>query len=237
MKRIINHPKHFVTPDYRTTSLWVQLTSGDNLDMEKVVIAVDQFIEENPPPVSLQHRWFGLTYINGIWQEKMVTGMLYAFIGSFLIVLVMMVVLFRSVLWGLLAMVPLTVTIGLIYGVIGLIGKDYDMPVAVLSSLSLGLSVDYAIHFLARSRSLQKEQGTWSKARPAVFGEPARAIVRNVIVVGVGFLPLLAAPLVPYQTVGVFIAAILFTAGVSTILILPALIKIMEPWLFPANPG
>ena len=46
-------------------------------------------------------------------------------------------------------MVPLTVTIGLIYGVIGLIGKDYDMPVAVLSSLSLGLSVDYAIHFLA----------------------------------------------------------------------------------------
>ncbi|HIE64437.1 MAG: MMPL family transporter [Nitrospira sp.] len=226
---------HFVTPDYRTTSLWVQLTSGDNLDMEKVVIAVDQFIEENPPPVSLQHRWFGLTYINGVWQEKMVTGMLYAFVGSFLIVLIMMVILFRSLLWGLLAMVPLTVTIGLIYGVIGLIGKDYDMPVAVLSSLSLGLSVDYAIHFLARSRSLQKEHGSWAKARHAVFGEPARAIVRNAIVVGVGFLPLLAAPLVPYQTVGVFIAAILFTAGVATILILPALIRIMEPWLFPAK--
>jgi len=228
---------HFVTPDYRTTSLWVQLTSGDNLDMEKVVAAVDQFIEENPPPVSLQHRWFGLTYINGVWQEKMVTGMLYAFVGSFVIVLVMMVVLFRSILWGLLAMVPLTVTIGLIYGFIGLIGKDYDMPVAVLSSLSLGLSVDYAIHFLARSRSLQKEYGSWSKAQSAVFGEPTRAIVRNAIVVGLGFLPLLAAPLVPYQTVGVFIAAILFTAGVATILILPALIKIMEPWLFPANQG
>ncbi len=228
---------HFVTPDYRTTSLWVQLTSGDNLDMEKVVVAVDQFIEENPPPMPLQHRWFGLTYINGVWQEKMVTGMLYAFVGSFVIVLVMMVVLFRSFLWGLLAMVPLTVTIGLIYGVIGLIGKDYDMPVAVLSSLSLGLSVDYAIHFLARSRSLQKEHGSWSKAQSAVFGEPARAIVRNAIVVGLGFLPLLAAPLVPYQTVGVFIASILFTAGVATILILPALIKIMEPWLFPVNSG
>lgn len=226
---------HFVTPDYRTTSLWVQLTSGDNLDMEKVVVAVDQFIEENPPPVSLQHRWFGLTYINVIWQEKMVTGMLYAFIGSFVIVFLMMVSLFRSLLWGLLAMVPLTVTIGLIYGVIGLIGKDYDMPVAVLSSLSLGLSVDYAIHFLVRSRSLQKKHGSWTKARSAVFGEPTRAIVRNAIVVGLGFLPLLAAPLVPYQTVGVFIAAILFTAGVATIFILPALIRIMEPWLFPAK--
>lgn len=223
---------HFVTPDYRMTSLWIQLKSGDNLDMEKVLVAVDQFFEENPPPQALQYRWFGLTYINSVWQEKMVTGMLYAFVGSFVIVLVMMVILFRSLLWGLLAMVPLTVTIGLIYGVIGLIGKDYDMPVAVLSSLSLGLSVDYAIHFLARSRSLQKEHGSWAKAQSAVFGDPTRAIVRNAIVVGVGFLPLLAAPLVPYQTVGVFIAAILFTAGVATILILPALIRIMEPWLF-----
>ena len=226
---------HFVTPDYRTTSLWIQLKSGDNLDMEKVVSAVDQFIAKNPPPVPLLHRWFGLTYINGIWQDKMVTGMLYAFLGSFLIVLVMMVILFRSLLWGLLSMVPLTVTIGLIYGVIGLIGKDYDMPVAVLSSLSLGLSVDYAIHFLARSRSLRKTLGSWEASRRAVFGEPARAIVRNAVVVGVGFLPLLAAPLVPYQTVGIFIAAILFTAGVATIFILPPLIKIMEPWLFPAN--
>ncbi len=225
---------HFVTPDYRTTSIWVQLKSGDNLDMEKVLVAVDQFFKENPPPQALEYRWFGLTYINGVWQEKMVTGMLYAFVGSFAIVLAMMVLLFRSLLWGLLAMVPLTVTIALIYGVIGLIGKDYDMPVAVLSSLSLGLSVDYAIHFLARSRSLQKEYGSWAKAQRAVFGEPSRAILRNAIVVGVGFLPLLAAPLVPYQTVGIFIAAILFTAGVATILILPALIKVMEPWLFPS---
>ena len=69
----------------------------------------------------------------------MVSGMLQAFLGSFLIVFLMMTILYRSALWGLLSMVPLTVTIGLIYGAIGLVGKDYDMPVAVLSSLSLGL--------------------------------------------------------------------------------------------------
>ncbi|MGR3177236.1 MAG: MMPL family transporter, partial [Candidatus Anammoxibacter sp.] len=143
--------------------------------------------------------------------------------------------LFRSVLWGLLSMVPLTVTIGLIYGVIGLVGKDYDMPVAVLSSLSLGLSIDYAIHFLVRSRALQKEHGSWSKAVEPVFGEPARAISRNVVIIGAGFLPLLAASLIPYQTVGIFIAAILLTAGAASLLILPSLITLLERWLFPKN--
>jgi len=224
---------HFVTPDYRTSSLWVQLKSGDNIDMAAVVQSVDQFIQDNPPPLPLKHQWFGLTYINVIWQEKMVSGMLEAFIGSFVIVLVMMVVLFRSMLWGVLSMLPLTLTIGLIYGIIGLIGKDYDMPVAVLSALSLGLSVDYAIHFLARSRMLQAQHGSWAAAHTPVFGEPVRAIVRNAVVVGVGFLPLLAAPLVPYQTVGFFIAAILLSAGAATVLILPALITVLQSRLFP----
>jgi len=224
---------HFTTPDYRKSILWIQLKSGDNRAMSQLVEKVDQYISDNPPPFGVQVNWFGLTYINVIWQDKMVKGMLRAFLGSFIAVFLMMTLLYRSALWGMLAMIPLTVTILLIYGVIGLIGKDYDMPVAVLSSLSLGLAVDYAIHFLTRSRSLYECFGSWAHALGAVFSEPARAITRNVIVIGVGFLPLLLAPLVPYQTVGFFIAAILLTAGVATLVILPSLISLLEKYVFP----
>jgi len=226
---------HFVTPDYRQSSLWVQLKSGDNKDMEKVLAAVDEFTTKTPPPFDIEARWFGLTYINVIWQDKMVSGMLQSFLGSFLVVLLMMIILFRSGLWGFLSMIPLTITIGLIYGVIGLVGKDYDMPVAVLSSLTLGLAVDFAIHLLARAREMHAEYGSWEKTHAVVFGEPARAITRNVIVIAVGFLPLLAAPLVPYQTVGIFLASILLVSGVGTVVLLPALIRLLEPLLFPKS--
>ena len=228
---------HFTTPSYDKTVLWIQLKSGDNKDMNKVIAAVDDFFAKNEGPVALEHNWFGLTYINTVWQDKMVAGMLEAFLGSFVIVLIMMVFLFRSLLWGVLSMVPLTVTIAFIYGIIGLIGKDYDMPVAVLSSLSLGLAVDYSIHFLARSREAAKKHGTWKNTIAAVFGEPARAIARNVIVIGVGFTPLLFAPLVPYKTVGFFISAILLFAGAATLLILPSLITVFEKYLFKNRQG
>ncbi|MCD8535362.1 MAG: MMPL family transporter [Verrucomicrobia bacterium] len=193
---------HFVSPDFRHSNIWIQLKSGDNKDMQALVTAVDRFCAATPPPAGIEQNWFGLTYINVVWQKKMVAGMMQAFAGSFIIVLIMMVVLFRSISWGLLSMVPLTMTIALIYGFIGIIGKDYDMPVAVLSSLSLGLAVDYAIHFLARSREIYSRQGNWKSSVSHIFGEPGRAISRNVIVIGIGFLPLLLAPLVPYQTVG-----------------------------------
>ncbi len=219
---------HFVTPNYRKTNIWIQLTSGDNQDMSKVEASVAEYITQNPLPHNLQHKWFGLTHINVTWQDKMVTGMLEAFLSSFIVVLIMMIILFRSFFWGILSMIPLTITVGLIYGIIGLIGKDYDMPAAVLSALSIGLAVDYSIHFISRARFYIAQTGTWQRAIQPLFGEPARAIARNAIVVGIGFLPLLAAPLMPYKTVGFFIAAILSLAGISSLLILPALITLFK---------
>jgi len=226
---------HFVTPDYRKSSIWFQLKSGDNKEMARISKETRTFINNNPPPVPLDIKWFGLTYINVVWQDKMVSGMMQAFFGSFLIVFFMMVVLFRSALWGLLCMIPLTVTIGLIYGTVGLVGKDYDMPIAVLSSLTLGLAVDFAIHFLARAKKIVGETGSWKNSIEEVFDEPARAITRNVIVIAVGFLPLLAAPLLPYKTVGVFLATILAISGIGTLFILPALITLLNKKLFPES--
>lgn len=223
---------HLVTPDYKKANIWTQLKNGDNKDMEEVIMAVDQFIADNPPPVPMKHQWAGLTYINVMWQNKMVSGMLKSFLSSFAVVFVMMALLFRSPIWGLLAMVPLSVTIAAIYGIIGLAGKDYDMPVAVLSSLTLGLAVDFSIHFLERTRMAFKRAGSWKGAIKEMFEEPARAISRNVIVIAVGFTPLLAAPLVPYQTVGIFLASIMAISGIATIFILPALVKILEKWMF-----
>jgi predicted RND superfamily exporter protein len=223
---------HMVTTDYMHVNIWMQLPSGDNKDMQKVVRAVKQYIEKYPPPVQLNYHWAGLTYINVVWQDKMVWGMLQSFMGSFIIVFIMMSILFRSPLWGIVCMMPLLITIIVIYGIIGLMGKDYDMPVAVLSALTLGMAVDFAIHFLERARTSYSQTCSWEKSAAEMFGEPARAITRNVLVIAIGFLPLLAAPLVPYKTVGIFLCAIMALSGAVTLLALPAIVKLLEKWLF-----
>ena len=223
---------HLVTIDYMHANIWMQLPSGDNKDMQKVVKAVDEFLDSKPAPVPLQYSWAGLTYINTVWQDKMVWGMLQSFMGSFIIVFIMMAILFRSPLWGIVCMVPLLITIIVIYGIIGLVGKHYDMPVAVLSALTLGMAVDFAIHFLERARASYAETGSWQKSSGVMFGEPARAITRNVLVIAIGFLPLLAAPLIPYKTVGIFLCAIMALSGAVTLLALPAIIRLAEKALF-----
>jgi predicted RND superfamily exporter protein len=213
-----NDLDNFVDREARQGNIWVQMKGGDNQQMTAVESNLESFIKTNPLPDGISLHWSGLTYINKVWQDLMVFGMLKAILGSFLVVFLLMMIEFRSLTLGFLSMIPLSVSILLSYGLIGWLGKDYDMPIAVCSSLSLGLGIDFAIHFLQRFRTNYAE----SK-------KPGRAIARNAIVISLGFLPLVASSLGPYVTVGLFFALLMAFSTISTLLLLPAALRIVGP--------
>ncbi len=217
---------NFLTPDARQANIWVQMKRGENKDMERVEQAVAQFEAAEPPPQGIELRWSGLTYINKVWQDIMVVGMLEAFLSSWVVVFLLMTLLFRSLRLGLVSMVPLTFAIAFSYGILGFVGRDYDMPVAVCASLALGLAIDYAIHFLQRFKEKYKATGSVMETSAWVYGSPARAIARNALVISLGFLPLVLSTLTPYATVGVFFASLMAFSALSTLVVLPALMHL-----------
>ncbi|MEE9442275.1 MAG: MMPL family transporter [candidate division Zixibacteria bacterium] len=222
-----------VTDDYSKANVWVQLTDGDNQSVASVIEDVEQYINENPAPVEAEINWAGLPYVNIIWQDKMVSGMRLSLLISFGIVFLMMAFLFRSPIWGFISMLPLSITIMAIYASIGYLGKPYDMPIAVLSSLTLGLSIDFAIHFIQRSRTIHKRTGNFRETYKQIFEGPGRAISRNVLVIAIGFVPMFFSSLVPYITVGTFFFAIMTVSGAVTLLLLPAIVTMLKNKLFP----
>ena len=223
----------FVTNDYQSANLWVQLKDGDNKSVSAVVERADKFLAKNPPPPGVTVNWAGLPFINIEWQHQMVTGMRSSLLSSFVVVFIMMIFLFRSLKWGFISMLPLSITIMAIYGFIGYIGKPYDMPVAVLSSLTLGLSIDFAIHFIERMRMIYRRTSDFKEAYHEIFEGAGRAISRNVLVIAIGFVPMLFSNLVPYITVGAFFLAIMFVSGLVTMLLLPAITRTFSRSLFP----
>ena len=214
---------------WEKANIWIQLKSGDNQNMQKVIALLDEYKAEHPVPDGVKITWTGLTYINKVWQDLMVNGMLFAIIGSFAIVFILMLIEFRSLLLGILSMIPLTLALVLSYGLMGWLGKDYDMPIAVCSSLSLGLAVDFAIHFLQRYKNHLKESGSIEETQKHMFEEPGRAILRNAIVIALGFLPLMVSSLTPYVTVGSFFSLLMVMATLATIFVLPAAMKYLAP--------
>lgn len=216
---------NFVNYSFSKANIWVQLKSGDNRDMTNVVEDVEKYMKANPLPEGIKTNWSGLPYLNITWQKLMVTGMLKATIGTWWVVFILMILQFGSFWWGIVGMFPLVFAVTVSYGLIGFLGKEYDMPIAVCSTLAIGLGDDFAIHFISRFRERFKKIGNLKSAMEwTMAGEPALAIFRNALVIGLGFSPMVIATLTPYVTVGLFFGCLAFFSGVATLFFLPALI-------------
>lgn len=211
-----------ITPDLDHADLRLFLSNGDNQSMQTVVEATDQLLAQGVLPDDVATTWAGESYLNLVWQDEMVTGMLQAFLSTLAVVVVLLALLLRSIRWTVLTITPVLWTITVVYGVIGLVGKSYDMPIAVLSTLVLGLGVDFAIHFVERFRALRLRYASDTKAIEAFFGEPARALTRNALVLAIGFTPLFLSSLTPYLVVGAFLSSILLLSWIASIVALPA---------------
>jgi predicted RND superfamily exporter protein len=207
------------------------MKKGDNKYMHAVNTRTSEFMRNNPPPEGVSFRWSGLTYINKVWQELMVIGMFKAVLGAAAVILILMLIEFRSLILGFLSMLPLTLSILLTYGLAGWIGKDYDMPIAVCSTLALGMSIDFAIHYIQRWRTYYLKSKNLEEAHNYMFADPGRAILRNAIVITLGFLPLTLSNLMPYVNVGICFAFLMIISTLTTLLVLPLTLRYLGPRL------
>ncbi|MFK8024107.1 MAG: RND family transporter [Ilumatobacter sp.] len=213
-----------ITDDDSQANLRLQLRSGDNQAMQTVLDAADAALATTPLPDGISASWAGESHLNLVWQDEMVAGMIVGFLVTLGVIVVLLAVLFRSVRWALLGIAPVLWTIVVVYGVIGLIGKDFDMPIAVLSTMVLGIGVDFAIHFVQRYRHLTEHASPTDALRE--FGEePARALTRNAAVIAIGFTPLLFSSLTPYVIVAIFLASLITLSWFTTLVALPAAVS------------
>jgi len=218
---------------FRQANIWVQMKTWDAQAMRQVIAAMDDYAKAHPMPLELKPA--GIAYFNLVWNNEVLWDMVKGFLAALVMVFVILVINFRSVKWAVVSYVPLLSTILLLYGVIGFMGKDFDMPISVLSCLSLGMAVDFAIHFVGRLRLRRaKVSGgepladslDWTAARPG------KGIMRNALLFAAAFSVMLFAPLTPYITVGAFIVSMMILSALMTIIYLPAIITLMQGWLF-----
>ena len=98
------------------------------------------------------------------------------------------------------------------------------MPVAVLSTLSLGMAIDFAIHFVARFQKRYRENPDLQAALIWTVARPGKGIFLNAILFALGFAVMGFADLTPYITVGILMAAIMILSSLASVVYLPVLI-------------
>jgi len=215
---------------YQKANIFVHLRSWDAVDARRLLTDAQKYIASHPLS-GVEYTPAGIAYFNMVWNDEVLVGMLSGFILSSIMVFFLIALSFRSLRWGVVSFLPLLFTILLIYGVVGFVGKDFDMPISVLSTLSLGMAIDFAIHFVSRFRQRFRETPDLDAVLLWTVTRPGKGILRNALLFGLGFSPMIFSALTPYITVGVFMMAIMFLSAGVTIIYLPALISMWQGWL------
>jgi hypothetical protein len=221
---------------FQKANIILQLKRWDASVMRKVIERAEGYIVANPLPGGVTLRPAGIAYFNLVWSDEVLWGMVESFLAGLVLVLLLLVAETRSFVWGILTFLPLLFTIALIYGVVGLIGKDFDMPVAVLSTLSLGMAIDFAIHFVGRFQQRYRDRPQLREGLVWTVSRPGKGIFLNAILFASGFAAMVFADLTPYVTVGVLMAAIMLLSALMSVIYLPGLIHLFNRVLLKGGP-
>ena len=158
-----------------------------------------------------------------LWDE-MARMILWAQTGSlavaFALVTVMLLLAYRRIKETLISLVPLALTILTLLAFISASGFQLNLVTAILSSIVLGVSIDYAIHFTA-AIDYARPKGPGYVLRG--IDKAGRPILANALGIAVGLSALWLSPFDIHANISMIFWVSMTTAALTTLIVIPAL--------------
>jgi hypothetical protein len=114
----------------------------------------------------------------------------------------------------------------------GLSGIPLDVVTVLLGSISLGVGVDYSIHFLSRLRDEYRRSGQREGSLVTTLGTAGKAIAVNMVTVSLGFVSLVFGTLLPLRRFAVLMVATMLGSGAGALLVLPSIMMMSSLRIF-----
>jgi predicted RND superfamily exporter protein len=195
----------------------------NNANVETINGIMDRLIviSEGDPVVDVIG---GYGFIRAELANKVLLGTYYSLGIALLIIFILLASIFRSLKAGLLGIIPLSLAVLVLFGLMGLLGIRLDVATALLSSIMIGVGVDYTIHFLWRYREERRENRPASEAVITTINTTGRGIIFNALSVIVGFTVLIISSFTPIRFFGVLIVVSVLCCLLGALVILPTLV-------------
>lgn len=174
----------------------------------------------------------GFAEILLVLSYALVKGQVISLILSLLLVCIINSVLFRSLYGGSMSILPILLAILTLFGLMGFLSIKLSTVTSMISSLMIGVGVDYTIHFLWHYKTALGSGMLKNDAIKHTLSTSGKGIVFNAFSVIIGFLVLLISNFLPVRFFGFLVVTIIFTCLIAALLFLPALCVWLEPkWL------
>ena len=166
--------------------------------------------------------------LQSLYQSQILT------LGTvFICILIMLLILFRSITLAIIGTLPNIFTAFFILGAMGLLGIPLDIMTITIAAITIGIGVDYAIHYIHRFKKEISQGASYQQAISTVQMTVGKALYYTSITVTLGFIILVTSSFKPSIYFGLFTSVAMIVSLLATFTIIPLLIN----WLKPVRTG
>ncbi|MFK7917045.1 MAG: RND family transporter [Ilumatobacter sp.] len=133
-------------------------------------------------------------------------------------------VFLRSFRYGLASVIPILVVVAWLYAFMEVAGYAINLVTATIAAVSIGIGIDFAIHFITRYREELMRSGTSDEAVRATAAGTGTALVASAFSSAIGFGILALAPMPLFASYGLLTAIMIVMALTATLLVLPSVL-------------
>jgi uncharacterized protein len=171
----------------------------------------------------------GYSLVEKELSEAVAKGQVNSLIFAFIAIVILLFIIFRNGYAGLLGSIPLVFTVVSAFGIMGWFGLELNIVTALLSSISIGLGVDYSIHLFWRLKKELKDGKNYEEAINTCLRTIGRGITINALSVILGFSVLFLSEFPYIHSFAFLIIISLILCLLSTLVLIPAICMLSTP--------
>ncbi|GAF78927.1 unnamed protein product, partial [marine sediment metagenome] len=137
---------------------------------------------------------------------------------------------YRNPILGLITIMPVAICIIWIVGTIYFLGYSFNIMTIMVTSLTIGIGIDYAIHTTQRFRLTADKTGNVKKAVSRTIEHTGGALFIAALTTASGFGMLILAPMPPEQQFGIITSMTIIYSYIISIIVLPPVLMKWGEW-------
>jgi hypothetical protein len=217
--------------DYTKAVLSVQFSANTINDLNRIESRIRALVDKTTSATLVA----GQCLIEKEMSNAIVKGQIYSLIFALVAIAILLWIIFRAFSAGLLGSIPLMVTLICNFGLMGWFGFQLDIGNSLLSSIAIGIGVDYTIHLFWRLKYELSLGRNYAEAIQTTLVTTGRGIAINAISVIIGFSVLFFSGMVILKTFAFLIIFSLLLCLLCALVLVPAITIITEPKFLQKN--
>ena len=208
--------------------------AGLNIDLsDKALDELAQYVNDEQVPVEggnnvLEVRVTGIPVLTNKVNDMVFDNQKESMILAYAMVFILFAIQMHSIILGLLALIPITLTIIVNFGIMGITGISLNAATVTIASITIGTGIDYTIHYLSRFKKEYRENKDKFKAATRTSATSGRAIVINSLAVILGFATFVFSEIGMLRQFGILTATAMIVAPFLTLTIFPILMTMLS---------